>query len=94
MQHGAGFCFMSIKKKKKKNALVLGTEGKKFWTTQNQFWQWVRDRVIVKTDDAPLSGRFIREHDEYAVVISNTVLNIKYPNHLQEALNSRRKNLR
>jgi hypothetical protein len=81
------------KKKKKKNALVFGHDNKSFWTTQDQFWQWVRDSVIIKTGDGPLQGKFLRQNEEYNVVISNTVLNIKYPNHLREALLSRRKAL-
>lgn len=42
--------------------------------------------MVAKTGDAPLSEQFVREHEEYAVVVSNTVLNIKHSNHLQEAL--------
>jgi hypothetical protein len=41
-----------------------------------------------------LRGQFIRSNEEYIVVISNTVLNIKCPNHLREALLSRRRALR
>ena len=82
-----------MSKEEKKNALICSQDGNNFWTTQNQFWQWVRERTVVKTGDAPLSGRFVRENEEYTVVISNTVLNIKHPNHLQEALSSRRKAL-
>ena len=82
-----------IKKRKKKNALVLCHDGNKFWTTQEQFWQWVRDRVVIKMGDAPLSGQFVRANEESTVVISNTILNIKHPNHLREALDSRRRAL-
>ena len=71
--------------------MVFGQDGSSFWTTQDQFWQWVRDSVVTKTGDNPLKGKFIRENAEYAVVISNTILNIKHPNHLQEALTIRRK---
>ena len=85
-------CFMSDKKKKKKkNALVICRDGKEFWTTQTQFWQWNRDRVIVKTGDSPLTGQFIRENEEYMVIISNTILNLKHPNHVSEILSARRK---
>ena len=43
---------MSTKKKrKKKTALVICKDRKQFWTTQTQFWQWVRDGVVVKTGD-------------------------------------------
>jgi len=76
--------------KKKRTALVVCHDGKEFWTTQAQFWQWVRDGVVRKTGDGPLSGQFVREHEELTVVLSNTVLNLGRPNHLREALQSRR----
>ncbi|HMJ09551.1 MAG TPA: hypothetical protein VK468_11125 [Pyrinomonadaceae bacterium] len=82
-----------LEKKKKKNALVFCQDGKQFWTTQAQFWQWVRDHVIVKVSDGPLSGRFIQPNEEYFVMISNTILNVKCPNHMQEVLYARRKAL-
>ena len=81
------------KKKKRKTALIVCRDRKEFWTTQKQFWQWVRDGVIVKTGDNPLSGKFLREHGELMVLISNTVLNLAHPNHMREALLSRRKGL-
>lgn len=82
---------MEIKKtKKRKTALVACHSGKQYWTTQEQFWQWVRGRKVVKTGDRPLSGRFVREHEESFVVLNNTVLNLAHPNHLREALASRR----
>jgi hypothetical protein len=78
-------------RKKKKNALVICSDGREYWTTQVQFWQWIRDNVIVKEGDGPLRGKFLRENEEYHVVISNTVLNLRHPNHLSEALYTRRK---
>lgn len=75
-----------LRRKKKKNALVVCHDGKQFWTTQQQFWQWVRESVVIKLGDAPLTGKFMRENEEYDVVISNTVLNLRCPNHLSEAL--------
>jgi hypothetical protein len=78
------------KKKKKKSALVICRDRKEFWTTQTQFWQWVRDGVVEKTGDQPLTGIFRREHEELFVLLSNTVLNLAHPNHLREALLSRR----
>lgn len=80
-------------KKKKKTALVVCQDGKQFWTTQAQFWQWVRDGVIAKTHDGPLTGIFNREHEELMVLLSNTVLNLAHPNHMREALASRRMGL-
>ncbi len=70
--------------------MIVCSDRKQFWTTQAQFWQWVRDAVVVKTGDAPLTGVFAREHEELLVVLSNTVLNLAHPNHLREALLSRR----
>ena len=81
------------RKKQKRNALIMCHDGKEYWTTQAQFWQWVRESVVVKLSDGPLRGRFIRQNEEYSVVISNTVLNLKCPNHLREALLARRRAL-
>jgi hypothetical protein len=78
------------KKKKKRTARVICRDGKEFWTTQAQFWQWVRDGVVNQTDDHPATGTFIRENEEYMVLFNHTVLNLAYPNHLSEALRSRR----
>jgi hypothetical protein len=78
------------KRKKRKTALVVCRNRRQFWTTQAQFWQWVRDGVITKTGDRPLAGAFVREDEEKMVVLSNTVLNRAHPNHLREALLSRR----
>ena len=78
------------KKRKKKTALVVCRDRKQFWTTQAQFWQWVREGVVVKTGEQPLTGLFRREHEELLVLLSNTVLNLAHPNHMREALLSRR----
>jgi hypothetical protein len=77
-------------KRKKKNALVVCHDGTEYWTTQDQFWQWVRERIIVKAGDFPLRGEFIRPNAEKEVVICNTVLNLAHPHHLSEAIYSRR----
>ena len=78
------------KKRKKKTALVVCRDRKQFWTTQAQFWQWVREGIVVKTGEQPLTGLFKREHEELLVLLSNTVLNLAHPNHMREALLSRR----
>src|SRR3979490_277108 len=78
------------KKKKKKTARVICRDRKEFWTTQTQFWQWVRDAVVIQTGDSPPTGIFVRHHEELMVVFSNTVLNLARPNHLREALLSKR----
>src|SRR5262249_11767246 len=78
------------KKRKKKTALVVCRDRKQFWTTQTQFWQWVREGIVIKTGEQPLTGLFKREHEELMVLLSNTVLNLAHPNHMREALLSRR----
>lgn len=77
------------KKKRKHTALIICRDSKQFWTTQAQFWQWARECVIIKTQDHPLTGVFVREDEELLVVLSNTVLNLANPNHLRESLLSR-----
>ncbi|MBC7929970.1 MAG: hypothetical protein H7Z38_05315 [Rubrivivax sp.] len=81
------------RKKQKRNALVVCRDGKEFWTTQKQFWQWVREGVIEKTGDAPLAGAYLRENEELTVFVSNTLLNLARPIHMSEALRSRRAGL-
>ena len=78
------------KKGKQKTARVVCRNGKSYWTTQKQFWQWVREGAVIKKQDSPLSGEFVREHEELLVLLSNTVLNLAHPNHMREALLSRR----
>ena len=80
-------------KKKKRTALVVCRDRKTFWTTQAQFWQWVREGVVLKTGDKPLEGSFVREAEELDVILGNTVLNLARPNHLREAMLSRRTGL-
>ena len=81
------------RKKRKKTALVICRDRRQFWTTQAQFWQWVREGVVTKTGEQPLTGEFRHEHEELLVVMSNTVLNLAHPNHLSEALHARRRSL-
>jgi len=78
------------RKKRKCTALVICHNRSRFWTTQRQFWQWAREGVVIKLSDNPLTGTFSRQYEELQVVLSNTVLNLAYPNHLREALKSRR----
>ncbi len=80
-------------KKRRRTAQVVCRDGKSFWTTQAQFWQWVRDGVVVKTADRPLAGSFVNEDEELNVVVGNTVLNLARPNHLREAVLARRTGL-
>lgn len=76
--------------KGKRNALVVCRDARRYWTTQKQFWQWVREGTVVKTGELPLTGAFVHDNEELFVVLSNTVLNLACPNHLRESLQSRR----
>ncbi len=78
------------KKKRKNTALVICHNQQQFWTTQAQFWQWFRDGVIVKVKDYPLTGRFVREHEERLVTVQRTLLNLACPHHLREVLDAKR----
>ena len=77
-------------KKQKKNALIVCRDNNQFWTTQKQFWQWVREGAVVKTGDGPLRGDLVRRDEEKMIVLANTVLNLACPHHLSEALAQRR----
>ena len=45
-------------------SVLIFKDGKEFWTTQNQFWQWVREKVIIKAGDNPLRGNFVTQNEE------------------------------
>jgi hypothetical protein len=78
------------KRRRKKTALIVCRDQREFWTTQAQFWQWVREGVVTKTGDGPLTGVFVRQNEELMIVLSNTILNLAHPNHIREAMLSRR----
>ena len=80
-------------RRKKRTALIICRDRKQFWTTQTQFWQWFREGVVIKLDDHPLTGAFVRENEELMVLLANTVLNVAHPIHLREALLARRTGL-
>lgn len=78
------------RRKARRTALVVCRDEKQFYTTSAQFWQWVREGRVVKTGDKPLTGRLVEPNAELDVVLGNTVLNLSRPNHLREAMLSRR----
>lgn len=79
------------KKKKKCTARLVCNNGDQFWVTQATFWQWVRDKVVVKIQDHPLTGQFRYADEERMIMLCKTILNLSAPNHLNEALYARRK---
>lgn len=78
------------KKKRRNSALIICRNEKRFWTTQKQFWTWIKTGHIIKTNDYPLTGEFSRENEELTVLLKRTVLNLACPNHLREVLETRR----
>ena len=79
-----------LREGRKRTARILGRNKKEYWTTQAQFWQWVRDLKVKPLDHNPLTGMFVSEDEETLVVIANSILNLAHPNHLRETLHSRR----
>jgi hypothetical protein len=77
-------------RKRKRTALVICQNDSQFWTTQSQFWQWVRELKVKKVKDNPLTGRFMVADEDSMIVLSNIVLNRKNSNHISEVLASRR----
>jgi len=72
--------------KVKKTALIICNDGKEYWITQKQFWNMVREGVVVQTGNQPLTGRFRGRDDQLLITIQHTVLNKATPNHTGEVL--------
>jgi hypothetical protein len=77
-------------RKHKRTAKIVCRNEKEFWTTQAQFWQWVRELKVIQVGNNPLTGVFANSDEETMVVLYNSVLNLAHPNHLSEAIRSRR----
>ena len=74
------------KKKKKKTALVVCRDRKEFWTTQKQFWQWVREGLVDVTGQNPLTGRFAGKREKLLVMVRHVILDNANPHHKEEVL--------
>ena len=72
--------------KVKKTALIICNDGKEYWITQKQFWNMVREGVVVQTGNHPLTGRFRGRDDQLLITIQHTVLNKATPIHTGEVL--------
>jgi hypothetical protein len=75
----------------KKTALIVCNNGKEYWITQKQFWNMVREGVVVQTGDQPLTGRFRGRDDQLLITIQHTVLNKATPIHTGEVMAVRRR---
>jgi hypothetical protein len=72
----------------KKTARIVCTNGSEFWTTQRQFWQWVREGLVDVTGHNPLTGKFAGKREKLLVMIRHIVLDNASPNHKNEVLSS------
>ena len=76
------------KKKLKKNARIVCVNDNEFWTTQKQFWLWVREGLVDVTGQSPLTGKFGGRREKLLVMIRNVILDNGNPIHKQEVLGS------
>jgi hypothetical protein len=76
----------AAKRKPKKNARIVCANDNEFWTTQRQFWQWVREGLVDVTGQQPLTGRFAGRRERLLVMVRHVILDNASPNHKQEVL--------
>lgn len=74
--------------KAKKTAKIVCANENEFWTTQKQFWQWVREGLVDVTGQHPLTGRFAGKREKLLVMIRHVILDKGSPNHKQEVLDT------
>ncbi|MBI3653586.1 MAG: hypothetical protein HY231_21355 [Acidobacteria bacterium] len=67
--------------KKKKNARIVCANDKEFWTTQKQFWVWVREGLVDVTGQRPLTGRFAGKRERLLVMVRHVILDNANPIH-------------
>jgi hypothetical protein len=74
--------------KAKKTARIVCANENEFWTTQKQFWQWVREGLVDVTGQNPLTGRFAGKREKLLVMIRHVVLDNSSVTHKQEVLST------
>jgi hypothetical protein len=74
--------------KPKKTARIVCANENEFWTTQKQFWQWVREGLVDVTGQNPLTGRFAGKREKLLVMVRHVILDKGSPNHKQEVLDT------
>jgi hypothetical protein len=72
----------------KKTARIVCTNDNEFWTTQKQFWLWVREGLVDVTGQNPLTGRFGGRREKLMIMVRRVILDAASPNHKQEVLDS------
>lgn len=73
---------------KKKNARIVCVNDNEFWTTQKQFWLWVREGLVDVTGQNPLTGRFGGRREKLLVMVRHVILDNANPIHKQSVLDS------
>ena len=74
--------------KAKKTARIVCANDNEFWTTQKQFWRWVREGLVDVTGQRPLTGRFAGRREKLLVMVRHVILDSGAPNHKEEVLGS------
>ena len=72
----------------KKTARIVCANENEFWTTQKQFWTWVREGLVDVTGQSPLTGRFAGRREKLLVMIRHVILDNGSPNHKREVLDN------
>jgi len=76
------------KRSAKKTARIVCANDNEFWTTQKQFWQWVREGLVDVTGQHPLTGRFAGKREKLLVMVRHVILDKGSPHHKQEVLDT------
>lgn len=74
--------------KAKKTARIVCANDNEFWTTQKQFWKWVREGLVDVTGQQPLTGRFAGRREKLLVMVRHVILDNANPIHKQEVLDT------
>jgi hypothetical protein len=69
---------------RKRTAKIVCRNGNNFWTTQKQFWSWVRAGLVKQTGNRPLKGIIVQEAELKLIMRNHTILDLAAPTHLAE----------
>jgi hypothetical protein len=67
---------------------VVCANHNEFWTTQKQFWNWVREGIVTYKSDAPLTGKFEGRREKLLVMVNHILLDDSAPEHKRSVLDS------
>jgi hypothetical protein len=75
----------------KKSARIWVNGAHCYWVTAKQFWNWVREDVLVLQREQPLEGHYRGRKEDFLVTLNGTILNVGCPEHKEAVLHSMRK---